>query len=125
MNTAVHGRRLALGAAALLLCGCGLSPGIDVGGPLALAETVPGLIDSAGAVVFSLSTQESCRTLVDASAERLDDIVAAEPHATQQRIPLLRGLVDVDRDGDFEDHPVEHTFGAVPANIPVSFLFWR
>jgi hypothetical protein len=117
---------LASGVALASACDVGIESvfhtGIDAGGPVELAETTPGLIDGAGAVVFTFSTLESCRTLIDAPAATLEDLVDAEPNPTKQRIPMLRGKVDADRDGAFEDGTASHTFGTIPPNVPVSFL---
>jgi hypothetical protein len=111
-------------SAVLLVAAC--DPGVDVDvdatGPISLAETTPGLIDGARAVVFTFSTLESCRTLVDAPASTLDDLIDAEPNPTKQRVPMFRGQVDADRDGAFEDGSARHTFGSIPPNAPVSFL---
>ncbi len=118
-------RALALSAMLVVLAapaGCADRAELDVGGPLALAETVPGLIDGAAAVVFTFSTRASCRALVDASADELDELIAAEPAPRKQRIPMFRGQVDNDRDGDFEDGDARHTFGEIPPNVPVAFV---
>jgi hypothetical protein len=113
-------------AAALLMlvgaCGTGVDVDVDATGPIALAETTPGLIDGAGAVVFTFSTLESCRTLVDAPASTLADLIDAEPNPTKQRIPMFLGQVDADRDGTFEAGAAKHTFGSIPPNAPVAFL---
>jgi hypothetical protein len=109
---------VAAGVAVVGACGAA----IDSAGPVELAETTPGLIDGAGAVVFTFSTRASCRTLVDASAAELARIIDEEPTPTKQRIPMLRGQVDTDRDGAFEDGAANHTFGTIPPNVPVSFL---
>jgi hypothetical protein len=110
-------------ALACILAGaCDDGAAFDVGGPVRLAETTPGLIDSAGAIVFTVSTRESCRTLVDASAGTLEELIDAEATPTKQRIPMFRGVVDDERYDNYGEDAARHTFGAVPANRPTSFV---
>jgi hypothetical protein len=112
----------ALAAAVVVVVVGGCRSGLDAVAPVQLAETTPGLLQSAGAVVITFSTQQTCRTLVDAPVAELAALLAAEPDAPRQRIPMLRGAVDDDRDGVFDGEVATHTFARVPPNVPVAFL---
>jgi hypothetical protein len=106
---------------ALGLCvGCGVD--VDAFGPARLLATDPGLLDSAGAVIFTFSSTAGCAALVDGAVADVVDAVGDDPSV--QRIPMLRGQVDPDRGGPagFDDVDAAHTFSTVPASIPVSLL---
>ncbi len=113
-------------AVVLAVPGCGVD--VDTVGPTRLAESEPGLLNSARALVFTFSSTAACAELVDASAEAIDDILNDEGgedanRAAIQRIPMLRGKVD-DRRGaaEFVDDDAKHTFGKVPSGVPVALL---
>jgi hypothetical protein len=100
----------------------GCSAGIDARGPVTLAESVPGLLRTASAIVFTYSAAHDCRTLVDASTAELDVLLGGGAELPLQRVPMLRGAVDAERDGAFDDTVASHTFASVPVQSPVSFL---
>ncbi|MDP2344577.1 MAG: hypothetical protein Q8O67_26740 [Deltaproteobacteria bacterium] len=107
---------------AFLLAGCGVD--VDAFGPARLLATDPGLLESAGAIVFTFSSTEGCGVLIDASVADVAGVIALETDPSAQRIPMLRGQVDPDRGGPagFDDVDATHTFSTVPAGVPVALL---
>jgi hypothetical protein len=108
------------GSCGALSAACGV--GLEAVTPLELASSPDGLLQTAGALVFTYSTREPCSSLVDARASALEQLIAAEPDPSIQRLPMFAGRVDTDRNGSFDGERVEHTFGEVPPNTTASFL---
>ena len=106
-------------AFALPSCGSGVVNGV---GGMRLAIVDPALLLESQALVFTFSQTRTCADLINLSPAAIGAALAEEEELAIQKLPLVAGLGDVDRDGIGDDRAVAHTFGEVPPNVSAAFL---
>lgn len=106
-------------AFALPSCGSGVVDGV---GGMRLAIVDPALLLESQALVFTFSQTRTCADLINLSPAAIGAALAQEEGLAVQKLPLVAGFGDVDRDGIGDDRAVAHTFGEVPPNVSAAFL---